>query len=263
MARIRSIKPAFFTSEDTCRCAPLARLLFLGLLTEADKAGRVEDRPWQLKIRLLPNDECDVDELLWQLVDRRLVRRYVAGDKPVIQIVNFGKHQKPHPKETESVLPVSGTDRVRPESSTADHKQVNSLPVENPSSPRRNGSGDLNHGYGDLDQGAGNHGAPLIVSPAEFHRRHGKHVLEFCDFVCFPQTVFDDFVKRVIAAGSDEGTARASVMTWAKAVRQAWSSSGRIAGSDIFKFWNHEWEATHGSNKPNGGGAVDVLAGLR
>jgi hypothetical protein len=271
MARIRSIKPAFFTSEDMCRCAPLARLLFLGLLTEADKAGRVEDRPWQLKIRLLPNDDCNVDELLWQLADRRLVRRYQAADRQVIQIVNFAKHQKPHPKETESALPQSGLDRVRPELNTASNTQPSEHPVEDPSCPRRNGSGDLNNGSGDLGSGVlvreerthAVRSAPLIVSPLEYDRRHGKHVSGFCDFVCLPESVFDDYLRRVIAAGSDEGSARASVLTWAKSVKQAWQGSGRIAGSDIFKFWNHEWEATHGSNKPMATGGVDVLAGLR
>lgn len=268
MARIRSLKPSFFTSEDTCLCSPLARLLFLGLLTEADKAGRVEDRPWQLKIRLLPNDECDVDALLWQLVERRLVRRYQFAERGVIQVINFQKHQKPHPKETESQLPADGLDRVQPGKETASREQVINHPVENPSCPARNGSGDLSNGYGDLGSGSGNTPArphvsgPLIVSPLEFHKRHGKHVQEFCDFVCLAQTVFDEFVTRVVAAGSDERSALDEVTRWAMSVRQAWRDSGRIAGADIFKFWANEWEQTHGSNKP-AAGAIDVLAGLR
>lgn len=101
---------------------------------------------------------------------------------------------------------------------------------------------------------------PLIMSPLEWDRRHGKHVSGFCDFVCFPETVFDDFLRRVVSAGNTEEDARQQVLTWAKSVRQAWA--GRIPGDDIFKFWTHEWQQTHGSNKP-AGGAVDVLAGLR
>lgn len=31
MARIRTIKPEFWTSEQVMGCAPLARLLFIGL----------------------------------------------------------------------------------------------------------------------------------------------------------------------------------------------------------------------------------------
>src|SRR5687768_4687473 len=98
MARIRTIKPQFFTSEDVTAQPPLARLLFAGLFTESDRDGRVEDRPRQLKTRLLPEDDCDVDQLLWSLSDGRLIRRYEAGGVRVIQILAFSKHQKPHPK---------------------------------------------------------------------------------------------------------------------------------------------------------------------
>lgn len=266
MARIRSIKPSFFSSDDTCARSPLARLLFLGLGTEADRRGRVEDKPSQLKRRLLPDDACDVDALLWELAAAKLIRRYQAGEVRVIQILNFAKHQKPHPKEPESVLPADGIER-KPCKDTASREQASEHPVETPSTPARNGSGDLNNGYGDLGSGGGSHAplaqtGPLIVSPAEFHKRHGKHVLEFCDFVCLPTTVFDEFVTRVVAAGADEGTARVEVLRWATSVRQAWRDSGRIAGADIFKFWANEWEQTHGSNKP-AAGAIDVLAGLR
>ncbi len=271
MARIRSIKPAFFTSEDTCLCSPLARLLFLGLLTEADKAGRVEDRPWQLKIRLLPNDPCDIDELLWQLVERRLVRRYASGDKLVIQIINFDKHQKPHPKEAESQLPANGNDRVKPGKETASPEIISNHPVENPSCPARNGSGsgDLSNGSGDLGSGVviaearpSGRTPSLIVSPLQFHKLHGTHVLEFCEWHCLPQSVFDDFVRLVIGSGADEPSAIAQVTAWAKTVRVAWS--GRIPGDNIFDFWRNEWRAEHGSNKPStAAGAVDVLAGLR
>lgn len=101
--------------------------------------------------------------------------------------------------------------------------------------------------------------APLIVSPLAFHKAHGKHVSEFCAWVCFPQVVFDEFVRRVLGAGADEAAARAQVTAWAQDVRQRWA--GRIPGDDIFTFWRHEWQATFGSNRPASGG-VDVLAGL-
>lgn len=102
----------------------------------------------------------------------------------------------------------------------------------------------------------------LIVSPLEFHRQHGTHVPEFCEWLCFPRQVFDDFVRLTIAAGNDEPTAIEQVTAWAHAVRASWTTSGRIPGDNIFEFWRNEWKATHGSNRP-ANGSVDVLAGLR
>ena len=293
MARIRSIKPAFFSSDDTCRCSPLARLLFIGLWTEADREGRLEDRPDQLKRRLLPDDQVGVDALLWELVDRGLIRRYVSGGLGIVQVVHFLEHQKPHPKEAPSALPATGADLPRlntasreqvvihpietpaveisapaasePHLNTASREQVSVHPVEHPSSPRRNGSGSGDLGYGVSDQGQEGGGVPrrapgLVVSPMEFHRQHGRHVSGFCDWLCLPQLVHDEFVNRVIGAGAQEPDAQAQVLAWAREVRRRWA--GRIPGDDIFTFWRHEWQATHGSNKPGTAGGVDLLGGL-
>jgi hypothetical protein len=133
MARIRTIKPQFFTSEDVTAQSPLARLLFIGLFTECDRDGRVEDRPKTLKMRLLPEDECDVDALLWCLVDGGLIRRYEAGGVNIIQVLKFDKHQKPHPKELPSTLPKEGHDRKKPHLNTAEPTHSSDHPVENPS----------------------------------------------------------------------------------------------------------------------------------
>ena len=51
MARIRTIKPEFFTDEDLGELSPAVRLLFIGMWTEADKAGRLKDKPKTLKAR--------------------------------------------------------------------------------------------------------------------------------------------------------------------------------------------------------------------
>jgi hypothetical protein len=141
MARLRTLKPSFFTSEEVCRCQPLARLLFQGLWCEADRNGLLEDKPLQLKMRLLPADDCDVDALLWELEAATLIRRVVTTEgQPVIVITAFHVHQRPHPKEAESTISVAGaSDRTRPEPwySTAGREKVNVHPGEHPSSSRR------------------------------------------------------------------------------------------------------------------------------
>ena len=104
MARARNIKPGFFKNAELAECSPLARLLFIYLWTEADKEGRLEDRPKQLKAYGLPYDDCDADQLLNELHAAGFIKRYEGGGKKIIWIVNFKKHQNPHPKETPSEL---------------------------------------------------------------------------------------------------------------------------------------------------------------
>lgn len=105
MARSRNIKPGFFQNELLAEADPLARLLFAGLWTLADREGRMEDRPKRIKAALLPYDGCDVDGLLNQLAERGFIVRYVVGGIPLILVVNFTKHQNPHCKEAASHLP--------------------------------------------------------------------------------------------------------------------------------------------------------------
>ena len=105
MARIRTIKPEFFDDPKIGRLSPLARLAFIGLLTQSDSAGRVEDEPERLKVRVLPYDDTDMDAILSELARVGVIVRYEADTTRVIQVTNFGKHQRPHPKEAPSLLP--------------------------------------------------------------------------------------------------------------------------------------------------------------
>lgn len=105
MSRARNIKPGFFTNADLLDCQPLARLLFAGLWCEADRRGILEDRPKTLKIKILPGDNCDVDELLNELAEKGFVVRYQVGEFRGLYLPNFGKHQNPHVKEMPSTMP--------------------------------------------------------------------------------------------------------------------------------------------------------------
>lgn len=105
MARARNIKPGFFANDVLAECDPLARILFAGLWTVADRAGRLEDRPKKIKAGLLPYDDCDVESLLEQLAERGFIARYVVGGNGYIQIETWDKHQNPHVKEAPSDIP--------------------------------------------------------------------------------------------------------------------------------------------------------------
>ena len=95
MARARNIKPGFFTNDDLAECEPLARILFVGLWTVADREGRLEDKPRKIKAMVLPYDDADCDKLLAQLHGKNFITRYVVDGNEFIQINNWKKHQKP------------------------------------------------------------------------------------------------------------------------------------------------------------------------
>lgn len=105
MARARNIKPGFFTNDVLAELPPLARLLFAGLWTLCDRAGRAEDRPKRIKAEVLAYDDCDCDALLQALHDKGFIRRYEVNGTRLIQVLTWDKHQNPHVKEAASLLP--------------------------------------------------------------------------------------------------------------------------------------------------------------
>lgn len=108
MARARNIKPGFFRNADLVELPYEVRLLFIGLWTVADRRGRLEDRPKQIKMELFPADDINVNEALDSLASIGLIHRYEAAGVKCIEVVNFEKHQNPHKAEQESALPDRG-----------------------------------------------------------------------------------------------------------------------------------------------------------
>lgn len=110
MARIRTIKPEFFTSDDICGLTLAARLLYIGTWCEADREGRLEWKPRSFKRRYLPDDDVDIDALCAELIDAGLVVLY-GNDLAVIP--TFGKHQHVNPREAASILPENDASSTR------------------------------------------------------------------------------------------------------------------------------------------------------
>ena len=102
MARIRTIKPEFFTSEDIVALSPFGRLLYIALWCEADRDGRMQWKPRTFKMRYFPADDCDIDGLCEELVNGGLVRLYGEG---LAFIPAFTTHQHINPRESGSQLP--------------------------------------------------------------------------------------------------------------------------------------------------------------
>jgi len=95
MARIRSIFPGQWTDEDFVECSATARLLALALRNESDDQGVFEWKPVGLKMRLMPADGADINELLDELVEHRQIMRYEIGGRVYGAIRNFMVWQRP------------------------------------------------------------------------------------------------------------------------------------------------------------------------
>jgi hypothetical protein len=149
MPRIRTIKPDFFTNEEIGRLPAEARLLFIGLWILADREGRLQDRPIRIRAQLFPYDTWAVASLLEDLEEANLIWRYEAEGKKCIQIINFAKHQSPHPKETKYGLPPAPQSQGREVSgnSTESRETQPPSPVD----------------CGLMDYGLMEHGAPTVL----------------------------------------------------------------------------------------------------
>lgn len=136
MARIRTIKPEFFTSEDIVSLSPMARLLYIALWCEADREGRMAWKPRTFKMRYLPADNCDVDALCRELIDARLVVMYGDG---LAYIPKFRQHQHLNPREAPSNLPDPHASATR--APRVEHASVTVEPRDSDTQGGREGKG--------------------------------------------------------------------------------------------------------------------------
>lgn len=131
MARIRTIKPEFFTDEDMVDMTPLARLLYIALWCEADREGRLEWKLKTLKWKYLPADDCDIQCIAKELTDAGKIVTYTAEDGDYAVIPAFNKHQHINTREAASKLPApTGSKRVRARATTVQEPAIASEPTD-------------------------------------------------------------------------------------------------------------------------------------
>lgn len=120
MARIRTVKPEFWTDEKIVTMSPLARLLFIGMWNFVDDEGRAAFSPVRIKMQILPGDSCDISALIGELKTNDLITIYIVELKEYYQINGFSKHQKidkrrpskiPPPEDSAELPRLSTTDR--------------------------------------------------------------------------------------------------------------------------------------------------------
>lgn len=96
MARMRYLKPEFWTDSRIVKLSPFARLLYMGMWNFAMcEKGHIEDDTSRLKMQILPADNVDVDELLAELLaSGRAVRLTGADGHTWLQVPRLPNHQK-------------------------------------------------------------------------------------------------------------------------------------------------------------------------
>lgn len=181
MSRIRSIKPAFFTSDDISDVTIPARLLFIGLWTEADKLGRLEYRPKQIKARLFPHDVIHVEPLLHELEAAGLIQVYEDADGiySYIAIPTWDRHQRVHPKEPDSDYPTPPPFQ-KPGKKPASREKPGDIPSGPVGREGKGREGDLGRegkGADGAPSGA-RHGGGLMLSSKDYARllEHNAYV---------------------------------------------------------------------------------------
>ena len=109
MARIRTIKPEFWQDEKLTPLSDVERLLFLFLVSSADDCGRLLDKPVKIEADMFDGendrrqDVCDGLANLSRI--GRIRRGKTASGQRIIEIVNWGKHQKVDHPNVKSAFP--------------------------------------------------------------------------------------------------------------------------------------------------------------
>lgn len=96
MARIRTIKPEFWTSEQVVECSPIARLLFVGMWNFCDDGGNHPASAKTLKMQIFPGDDIaihQVDAMVGELIKAGLLQKYTADGRNYWHVTGW-KHQK-------------------------------------------------------------------------------------------------------------------------------------------------------------------------
>lgn len=110
MARIRSIKPEFFTSLDVARLPMRARLTWIGLWTMLDDEGRGDDDARLVRAAVWPLDDdittADVEADLAALAEAGHLVRYSVDGRRFLAVPTFTDHQHPNrPKPSKYPAP--------------------------------------------------------------------------------------------------------------------------------------------------------------
>lgn len=135
MARIRTIKPTFFTSLTIANLTLEQRLTFIGLWTHVDDEGRCIYDPRLIKAALWPLDSRtaeDVDGDIRALTESSLITHYTLSERSYLQVNGWSEHQRVNrktpstfpPPEVGQIVDVSAGQQALTEGSVRTHGAI-------------------------------------------------------------------------------------------------------------------------------------------
>ena len=157
MARIRTIKPEFFTSLTIADLPLSARLTFIGLWTYVDDNGVGPADPRLIRAAVWPLEEAPdilqrTREDLQRLHEARLVTLYEASGRPLVFVNSWDEHQKvSHPRKPRFPPPWDAPQAIDQGSCDAPEDYRSSL-EDGESAPEDDA---LEQGAGSREQGKG------------------------------------------------------------------------------------------------------------
>ncbi|MER6488761.1 hypothetical protein ABT264_35095 [Streptomyces virginiae] len=158
MARIRSIKPEFFTSLTIAELPLSARLTFIGLWTYVDDNGVGPADARLIRAAIWPLEEAPdilqrTREDLQRLHAARLIALYEVSGRPLVAVNNWSEHQKvSHPRKNRFMRPEEAAELAK----YPTPEDLQSPPEDYQSPPETLRP---EQGSGSRDQGAGNRGS--------------------------------------------------------------------------------------------------------
>ena len=106
MARKRMIDPNFWSDEKLGECSIQERLLFMGLISNADDEGYGRANPKLLKSLIFPYDEfksSDIEKWISHLDEINIVTLFKYDNQTYYFLPNFLKHQTINKSRTSSL----------------------------------------------------------------------------------------------------------------------------------------------------------------
>lgn len=95
MPRIRSIHPEQWTDESFVSMSYPAQIACLGIRNLADDNGIIKLSPVEIKVRILPLADVDIDDVISEIIDAGHIMPYYVGDQRYAMIRNFQDYQSP------------------------------------------------------------------------------------------------------------------------------------------------------------------------
>ena len=169
MARIRSIKPEFFTSLTIADLSLSARLTFIGLWTYVDDNGVGPADPRLIRAAIWPLEETPdilqrTREDLQSLQTARLITLYEASGRPLVYVNSWDEHQKvSHPRKPRFKAPWE-LPQVPDQEFSASPEECRSTPEDRQSVPEDDAP---EQGAGSREQGKGIEGNPEPPASSE------------------------------------------------------------------------------------------------